>query len=327
MIIFRIPPYTVHIKRNRGGIVRVDILKTIRFYAETAGTRIAFSSRAGSISYAELWRRSGNLAGWINLEMGENREPVIVFGHKDPMMIVCFLACVRSGRAYCPLDIPMSEKRIQEIMRQIREPLFLTADPERFPAINGAVSYEKIWEISDRDIIYLDICSCRKEDFFYVIFTSGSSGQPKSVPITADNLNHYLAWAVTLAGGIRTGAVFLNQAPYSYDLSVMDLYLSLATGGTVSAVDHNLLRDTGELIRYIRTQGIDYWSSTPSFAELCLDEPAFAETNQMNVSAFLFYGEPLSPETMGRLMERFPEAKIVNTYGLAETTVCDAGRD
>ena len=73
------------------------------------------------------------------------------------------------------------------------------------------------------------------EEVFYIIFTSGSTGSPKGVQVTADNLNHYLQWSVDLgtARADKQGKVFLNQAPFSFDLSVMDMYTCLASGGTL----------------------------------------------------------------------------------------------
>ncbi len=108
----------------------MDILKSIARNAAAEGNRVAFTSRAGSLTYAQLWEKSGRLAGRIDAQMGDNRDPVIVYGHKDPMMLICFLACVRSGRAYCPMDTNMPEDRLTSVAREIGNPLILIAHPE-----------------------------------------------------------------------------------------------------------------------------------------------------------------------------------------------------
>ena len=71
------------------------------------GTRTAFHSNFGSISYEELWHQSGRIAQALEEELGDDKHPVVVYGHKRPEMLVGFLACVRSGRAYCPVDVNM----------------------------------------------------------------------------------------------------------------------------------------------------------------------------------------------------------------------------
>jgi D-alanine--poly(phosphoribitol) ligase subunit 1 len=314
------------------GELTVDILRKIEEYAACQGERTAFRSRTGEISYGELWERSGRLASVIENLMCDNRDPVIVYGHKDPLMIVSFIACIRSGRAYCPVDINTPAERITQISEKIGEPLVLMAEKtsaaseiekrEMFTGSRWVIGYETIRELTQSGKITTSLSPCSGEDDFYIIFTSGTTGKPKGVRITANDLNNYLAWAVSLAGGIEERAVFMNQAPYSFDLSVMDLYLSLATGGTVVSVDRLLQKDSYRLMDYLSGQGINYWVSTPSFADICLAEECFDAEFLPELKAFLFCGEVLPCETAKRLIKRFPDSKVINTYGPTESTVC-----
>lgn len=310
----------------------MDILKRIEEYADTHGDRTAFRSRDGEISYRELWERSGRLASMIENLMYGNNDPVIVYGHKDPMMIVCFLACVRSGRAYCPVDTSTPAERVNRIVEKVVKPLVLIADKNAasssaekrtlFPGSPWVIGYDSVWELSSSGKITAVLDPCSGEDDLYIIFTSGTTGNPKGVRISADALNNYLTWAVSLAGGIEEGCVFMNQAPYSFDLSVMDLYLSLATGGTVVSVDSRLQKDGAALMGYLSGQGINYWVSTPSFADVCLAEESFGTGLLPELKGFLFCGEVLTPETARSIIKRFPDTKVINTYGPTESTVC-----
>ena len=310
----------------------MDILRKIEEYAIAQSERTAFRSRNGEISYGELWERSGRLASEIENLMCDSRDPVIVYGHKDPMMIVCFIACVRSGRAYCPIDINTPAQRIAQISEKIGKPLVIMAEKtsaaseiekrEMFTGSRWLIGYETIRELTKSGKITTALSPCSDENDFYIIFTSGTTGKPKGVRITANDLNNYLDWAVSLAGGIKEHSVFMNQAPYSFDLSVMDLYLSLATGGTVVSVDHILQKDNCKLLEYLATQGINYWVSTPSFADICLADEIFDASLLSEMEGFLFCGEVLANRTAYELIKRFPGAKLVNTYGPTESTVC-----
>ena len=75
-----------------------------------------------------------------------------------------------------------------------------------------------------------------RDDPFYIIYTSGSTGEPKGVVITLQCLTTFLDWMLEEQQLIEAGETFLNQAPFSFDLSVMDLYLSLATAGTLFSI-------------------------------------------------------------------------------------------
>lgn len=303
----------------------MNVLNRIRETAEHCGTRTAFRSREGEITYGELWERSGILAAKIAERCGEDRAPLMVYGHKSPRMLVCFLACVRSGHAYCPVDSSTPEERVREIADALGSGIVLAAE--------GAPNFSEAIDVMNAETIEAVIAANdakalpRSEevagsDLFYLIFTSGSTGRPKGVMITADDLNNYLAWSETLAGGLAENSVFLNQAPFSFDLSVMDLYNSLATGSTLIAVDKALQQEIPEMIEYLKGSALNYWVSTPSFADLCLGEPAFSAEMLPSLKAFLFCGEVLTKRTAGMLKERFPESKVINTYGPTESTVC-----
>jgi len=120
---------------------------------------------------------------------------------------------------------------------------------------------------------------------------------------------------------IELGETFLNQAPFSFDLSVMDLYCSLVTGGTLFSISRDLVANPKMLYRALANSGVTTWVSTPSFAQMCLVEETFREAMLPHLRRFLFCGETLPPRTAARLRERFPRAEIWNTYGPTEATV------
>src|SRR5262249_16802626 len=108
-------------------------------------------------------------------------------------------------------------------------------------------------------------------DPYYIMFTSGSTGEPKGVVITLGCLTAFVDW---LVGEQRfgEGEVFLNQAPYSFDLSVMDTYAALTTGGTVYSLTNDRIESPRLLYAALRASGVTTWVSTPSFAAMCVAE-------------------------------------------------------
>ncbi len=115
--------------------------------------------------------------------------------------------------------------------------------------------------------------------------------------------------------------MFLNQAPFSFDLSVMDLYSSLVTGGTLFSLTQELVAEPRLLFESLGSSGITVWVSTPSFARLCLMQPTFSQAMLPDVRKFWFCGETLAPEVAAELLRRFPGAEVWNTYGPTEATV------
>jgi D-alanine--poly(phosphoribitol) ligase subunit 1 len=268
--------------------------------------RVAHISGDRSLTYGELCARSDRLAASLENEMGDNRSPIAVLGHKEPEMLIAFLAAVKSGRPYVPIDSSLPGHRIDSIMFTADSPITLT--PLRVAETNG-------------DANAVDCRRVEGEDPFYVIFTSGSTGEPKGVVITLNNLTVFVDWMLGEQRFAESSETFLNQAPFSFDLSVMDLYLSLVTGGTLFSINKDDISNLKSLYEKFRRSGITTWVSTPSFAQLCLVERGFQQPMLPHLRRFLFCGETLAPETAAQLLERFPEAEVWNTYGPTEATV------
>jgi len=301
----------------------MNIIEKIKTNALLQPVFEAMRSDEESLNYQDLDQFSNYLASYLEDTCGENKSPIVVYGHKSVYMLICMLACVKSGRAYCPVDTSVPDSRTQSILDQMESPLVLATEK-----LN--CHFQRIVELAEvKDIIQSQTKSIssdnwvKGEDVFYIIFTSGSTGMPKGVQITANCLNNYLDWSVNL-GTTRedkSGKLFLNQAPFSFDLSVMDLYTCLASCGTLWTLSKEVQSDYKLLMQSLENSNVAVWVSTPSFAEICLVEKKFDEQLMPHLETFLFCGETLTNNTASKLQKRFPNAKIINTYGPTETTV------
>jgi len=284
----------------------VNLIQRIDHWATAAPEAFAHVSGDRALTYGELRRQSDGLASHLTERFGDDRKPIAVLGHREPEMLIAFLGTVKSGRPYVPIDTALPKTRIDQIMASSNAAFVLTPD--------------QIRQFSSGDLRGSSV-PVEEDDPFYILFTSGSTGEPKGVTITLRCLEHFINWVLAEQEFIKGAEVFLNQAPFSFDLSVMDLYCSLATGSTLFSISRDLIENPKKLYRALATSGVTAWVSTPSFAQMCLVEEKFAQTMLPRVQRFLFCGETLAPQTAAQLLARFPQAQVWNMYGPTEATV------
>src|SRR5215472_4790993 len=298
-------------------------LRHIDDWAERAPARLAHVHRHGQLTYLDLKRRSDALACFLLEALPGDRQPIAVYGHKQSEMLVAFVACLKSGHAYVPVDSTLPAQRSGQIVDKSGGRLILSvADLPPGVTAERVVYADELQAITRRESGRGPSSQdwVTPNENVYIMYTSGSTGEPKGVQITGACLASFLSWATGILPLDREEH-FLNQAPFSFDLSVTELYLSLTNGGTLFSVDRELSTDLPVFFDRLREWGISTWVSTPSFAELCLTSARFSAAALGPIKAFLFCGELLVRECAKQLLERFPGACVINSYGPTEATV------
>ena len=282
--------------------------------------KIALKSEKDMLTYKELWEYSDSLANYLSKNL-KKKEPLVVYGHKNPFMIVCFLACVKSGHTYCPVDTSISPERLNDIVDTVKPEIILSCTDKRIARFN-TLNIHDIIRLSKETKNNFDKNNYVKEqDIFYIIFTSGSTGTPKGVEISYQSLNNFIKWISTLDTERNEQKLYLNQAPFSFNLSVMDLYLSLYNEGKLILIEKDIQSDYSKLFDRLKNNLINTWVSTPSFVDICLASEEFNDKLLPSLDTFLFCGEILTKKTAEMLLHNFPNAKVYNTYGPTESTV------
>ena len=288
----------------------MNLLQRIDRWSKETPNQTAHICGDQKLIYSELSNRSNALAAVLAQKLPAGHSPIAMLGHKESEMLIAFLGAVKSGHPYIPLDSSLPSQRIDAIMETASVSMLLT--PERVRTLIA----ESTPDPSSFEIRYPDL-----NDAWYVIFTSGSTGDPKGVVITRGCLESFVDWILSEQHFTNGKEIFLNQAPFSFDLSVMDLYSSFATGSTLFSLTKDVIAEPKQLYKVLADSNITVWVSTPSFAQLCLLDPSFDKELLPRTHKFWFCGETLTPEVAGGLLKRFPNSEAWNTYGPTEATV------
>lgn len=253
-----------------------------------------------SITYGELAKRAAALASFLD----STGSPVLIYGHRSPYMITGMLACLICGRAYIPCDISIPQERIRMMMKLSGAATVIAAE--------GSVTAEDINIITADDIKALPV---RDHTVFsdsnaaaYIIFTSGSTGVPKGIEIRRRSLDNFADYAekVYFPDGGGENMVMGGHALFSFDLSIADIFVTLAAGGTLYSFDK------------IPSRNINILTCTPAFLRMCLLSKDFSPENYSALHTVLCCGETLPVRTAAALKDRFGDIRLINAYGPAE---------
>lgn len=300
-----------------------DMIETIEAFAQSQADFPVYNVLGEEHTYGDLKADSDSLAAKIDSLGLPNKSPVVVFGGQEYEMLATFVALTKSGHAYIPIDSHSALERVAAIV-EVAEPSLIIAIQD-FPLADVTIPIMTVAEVKAsfaEKHPYELTHPVKGDDNYYIIFTSGTTGKPKGVQISHDNLLSFTNWMI----GDKEFATperpqMLAQPPYSFDLSVMYWAPTLALGGTLFALPASITQDFKQLFATIFSLPIAVWTSTPSFADMAMLSEDFNAEKMPSITHFYFDGEELTVKTAQKLRERFPNARIVNAYGPTEATV------
>jgi len=234
--------------------------------------------------------------------------PVMVRGHKQAAFFVAMTGALLLGAPFVPVDTIYPEERMRRIAATLGARRFYDAGADSFVSLDAAGEEHSAPQ------------PLREKNLAYVLFTSGTTGEPKGVQIGRESVAALAEW-MREDFALGDAPVFLNQAPFSFDLSMYEVFGTLALGGTVVLASRELTAQRDAFLATLDQHRVSTWVSTPSFAQQQLLDPKFSQAGLPALDTFLFCGEVLPVTLAKQLRQRFPAARIINTYGPTEATV------
>ncbi|MDP5218855.1 amino acid adenylation domain-containing protein [Ruegeria sp. 2205SS24-7] len=235
--------------------------------------------------------------------------------------VIALLAIQYAGAAYVPLDPKLPDTRLEQITKQAGIRLVVTdaADANR---ARGALSVD-VAEVGERASAKVSLPKISTDDLAYVLFTSGTTGQPKGVMIEHRSVANLILWMNrTIHGGPEAQpGHHAALAALSFDVSVHEIYAALLFGHTLHIVTDEVKTSPRHLSQQIERDGITSLSLTPSLLSVLLDADRIAPN--WPVRTLLMGAEelPLPMIEAVRHAARQPDLRIFNLYGPSETCV------
>jgi amino acid adenylation domain-containing protein len=155
----------------------------------------------------------------------------------------------------------------------------------------------------------------------YILYTSGSTGRPKGVMLSHRNAVSFVDWCSSVLSPTEAD-VFTSHAPLHFDLSILDVFVSIKHGATLVLIGEVLGKDPRGLAPLIAEMRVSVWYSTPSILSLLAQYGRLERYQYPALRAVLFAGEVFPVAQLRALRARWPSPRYLNLYGPTETNVC-----
>jgi len=277
------------------------------------------------LTYAELDARANRLAHRLRALGCGPESRVAVALERSPDLPVALLAALKAGGAYVPLDPDYPAGRLAFMLADARPAVLVTTERLRallpVPADLPTVCIDAERALLERESAASPAVPGDDRRLAYVIYTSGSTGRPKGAMVHHRGIRNRLLW-MQEAYRLTAADTVLQKTPFSFDVSVWELFWPLLAGARLVLARPGAHREASELVELIEGEAVSVLHFVPSMLQVFLGEPAVAQGAACRTLRLIVAsGEALPIELAQRCCALLPGAELHNLYGPTEASV------
>lgn len=281
-----------------------------------------------SLTYRELDGLASRVAASLARSGVRRGDRVALFAPKSLEAVAAIYGVLKAGAAYVPIDPSSPAPRAGYIARDCAVAAVI-ADAERWEILGPELAGEGVRSA-------LDVADLREipgdgsdvglppaidTDLAYILYTSGSTGQPKGVMLSHRNALTFVDWTAEILD-LGPDDRFSSHAPFHFDLSVFDLYACAKVGGTLFPLTQGDMGFGARSADFVERNGITVWYSVPSALVMWVSQGGVEASALASLRHVVFAGEVFPTPYLRRLAGLMPGATLHNWYGPTETNVC-----
>ncbi|HEU5380538.1 MAG TPA: amino acid adenylation domain-containing protein, partial [Ktedonobacteraceae bacterium] len=290
------------------------------FQAQQTPDAVAVTFEDSSLTYATLQHCASHLALILRQRGVSTETPVGLFMERSPELVMCVLAILLAGGAYVPLDPGYPRERLDFMIKQAQVALVLT----RQCYLGSLSHFTSSW--LDLDAGWPQLLAPASQplpgptaldQLAYILFTSGSTGQPKGVLASHRGTLNRLAW-MAQTYPFQPGERCCQKTSLNFVDAVCELFAPLLSGYTVTIFSDDVVHNPELLLDRLAEEGIGRIVLVPSLLRLLLEAEGRLSERVPALQLWVCSGEVLPEELCRRFSVHLPDACLLNLYGSSE---------
>lgn len=275
-----------------------------------------------TLTYTELNEKANSLARFLKQNNIKEKSVVGIRLDKSFEMIIGIIAIMKCGSCYLPINMSYPEDRVNFMLKDSNCSTLLCNDNSLndmnldISKINISLSNRKIYELSSENVAN----NLTPEDLIYIIYTSGSTGTPKGAMLCHRNVVR-LFKNDNFLFNFSENDVWTMFHSVAFDFSVWEMYGALLFGGKLILVPDEIAKDPKLFLNLLRNEKVTVLNQTPTYFYNLQSAEMLNPDCNLSLRYIIFGGEALKPNLLQDFNKKYPSTKLINMYGITETTV------
>lgn len=277
---------------------------------------IAMRQNQHNLDYQQLALKSGAIAQMIRTTGIQPGNRIALALDRGIDAVCCLLGVLATGCCYLPLDTNSPVKRQQFILKDADITAIIGRGecPDIYQQLNW-LDFETASEYE------LDVTPVNPEQLAAILYTSGSTGEPKGIAISHRAILTFCNWSKQLVGLNKNDRI-ASLAPFFFDLSTFDIFACLSSGACINFVPKRLTMAPSQFSAWLSQHKISGIYTVPSVLSFLALKGNLSKTYLPDLRFVLFAGEVFATPVLKTLTAYLPDTRFYNFYGPTETNVC-----
>ena len=283
--------------------------------------QVLFAEAGRQLDAHELYARAANLAAQLRARGIGSGSNVALYLPRGLDAVVAVYGILLAGACYVPLNNCCPGDRNRFIIRDAGCRCIIVNDTVPSWIANAGLDTLNVTTVPDLPPVADAVPVHNTEERAAILYTSGSTGQPKGVVISQRAIAAFSSWGVSTFGLNRNDRI-ASLAPFNFDLSLFDLFAATAAGAATYFIPEELKLAPARLVDWLRQHAISTWYTVPSMLGLVTLKGGLDKQGLPRLRQVLFAGEVFPTPRLQQLCTLLPDTGFYNLFGPTETNVC-----